>query len=216
MQAEVKQVVVEPKKGMYIKYFKRPMDFILSLGAIIILSPVLLAVGILVRIKLGSPVIFKQNRSGKNGKKFIMYKFRSMTNETDKQGNLLPDADRLSYFGRILRKTSIDELPELINILKGEMSIVGPRPYPISYLPLYNEIQIHRLDEVPGLTGLAQISGRNKQTWEEKFEKDLEYNRNITFYKDLSIILKTAYKVIKLADINEDGKETASDFMGNN
>ena len=147
---------------MYAKYFKRVLDFLLSLIAIIILSPVLLIIAILVRIKLGSPVLFKQERPGKNEKIFTLYKIRTMTDKKDEKGNLLPDEDRLTKFGKILRSTSLDELPELFNILKGDMSIVGPRPLLVEYLELYNEEQKHRHDVRPGLTGLAQISGRNR------------------------------------------------------
>ena len=159
---------------MYAKYVKRPLDFILSLIAIIILSPLLLIVAILVRIKLGKPVIFKQQRPGKNEKIFTLYKFRTMTDKKDENGNLLPDEQRLTKFGKALRSTSLDELPELWNILKGDMAIVGPRPLLVEYLPLYNEKQKLRHDVRPGLTGLAQISGRNAITWEEKFKDDLE------------------------------------------
>ena len=150
---------------MYRKYIKRILDFILSLIALIILSPILLVIAILVRIKLGSPVIFKQERPGLNEKIFTLYKFRTMTDKKDKEGNLLPDSERLTRFGKMLRSTSLDELPELINILKGDMSIVGPRPLLVEYLELYNEEQKHRHDVRPGLTGLAQVSGRNSLTW---------------------------------------------------
>ncbi len=201
--------------GMYRRYIKRLMDFILALCAIIVLSPVLLIVALLVRVKLGSPVLFKQERSGKDNRKFTMYKFRTMTNEINENGILLSDAERLTPFGNYLRNYSIDELPQLINILKGEMSFVGPRPYPISYSKLYNERQKHRLDEMPGLTGLAQINGRNDQTWQEKFENDLTYNKNITFIGDITIIFRTALKVLLREGINEFGEVTASDFIGN-
>ena len=178
---------------MYRKYIKRILDFILSLIALIILSPILLVIAILVRIKLGSPVIFKQERPGLNEKIFTLYKFRTMTDKKDKEGNLLPDSERLTRFGKMLRSTSLDELPELINILKGDMSIVGPRPLLVEYLELYNEEQKHRHDVRPGLTGLAQVSGRNAISWEEKFNKDIEYINNITFIGDCKIILKTAF-----------------------
>lgn len=187
---------------MYAKYIKRPLDFILSLIAIIILSPLLLIVAILVRIKLGKPVIFKQQRPGKNEKIFTLYKFRTMTDKKDENGNLLPDEQRLTKFGKALRSTSLDELPELINILKGDMAIVGPRPLLVEYLPLYNEKQKLRHDVRPGLTGLAQISGRNAITWEEKFKDDLEYVNNITFIQDAKIILKTITKVFKREGIS--------------
>ena len=155
---------------MYKRYIKRGMDFLLSLIALIILSPIFLIVAILVRTKLGNPIIFKQERPGKDEKIFRMYKFRTMTSETDANGNLLPDEQRLPAFGKLLRSTSLDELPELINILKGDMSIVGPRPLLVKYLPLYNERQKHRHDVRPGFTGLAQVNGRNSISWEEKFE----------------------------------------------
>ena len=199
---------------MYSKYIKRRLDFILSLIAIIVLSPVLLITAILVRIKLGSPVIFKQKRPGKDEKIFTLYKFRTMTDEKDEQGNLLPDSERLTKFGKFLRSTSIDELPELINILKGDMSIVGPRPLLVEYLELYNEEQKHRHDVRPGLTGLAQISGRNAITWEEKFEEDLKYIKKITFLGDIKIILKTALKVFKREGISQQGNETMERFKG--
>lgn len=187
---------------MYAKYIKRPLDFTLSLIAIIILSPLLLIVAILVRIKLGKPVIFKQQRPGKNEKIFTLYKFRTMTDKKDENGNLLPDEQRLTKFGKALRSTSLDELPELWNILKGDMAIVGPRPLLVEYLPLYNEKQKLRHDVRPGLTGLAQISGRNAITWEEKFKDDLEYVNNITFIQDAKIILKTITKVFKREGIS--------------
>lgn len=187
---------------MYAKYIKRPLDFTLSLIAIIILSPLLLIVAILVRIKLEKPVIFKQQRPGKNEKIFTLYKFRTMTDKKDENGNLLPDEQRLTKFGKALRSTSLDELPELINILKGDMAIVGPRPLLVEYLPLYNEKQKLRHDVRPGLTGLAQISGRNAITWEEKFKDDLEYVNNITFIQDAKIILKTITKVFKREGIS--------------
>ncbi|MFA5577182.1 MAG: sugar transferase, partial [Tissierellaceae bacterium] len=160
---------------MYRKYLKRPMDLILSLIALVVLSPILILVAILVRVKLGSPVIFKQERPGLNEKVFVMYKFRTMTDERDEDGKLLPDSVRLTQFGRFLRSTSLDELPELWNILKGEMSIVGPRPLLVEYLPLYSEHQKRRHEIRPGLSGLAQVSGRNTISWEDKFDLDVEY-----------------------------------------
>ena len=201
---------------VYRKYFKRPMDFILSLIAIVILSPVLLVVAILVRIKLGSPIIFKQDRPGLNEKIFTIYKFRTMTDERDKLGVLLPDGIRLTRFGRFLRNTSLDELPELYNILKGDMSIVGPRPLLVKYLSLYNEEQMHRHDVKPGLTGYAQVYGRNSLPWEKRFELDVYYTRNITFLGDIKIILKTITKVIKKEDIDtqETKKYTMLEFKG--
>ncbi len=199
---------------MYAKYIKRILDFILSLIALIILSPLILIIGILVRIKLGKPVIFKQKRPGKDEKIFILYKFRTMTDKKDEEGNLLPDSKRLTKFGKFLRSTSLDELPELINIIKGEMAIVGPRPLLVEYLPLYNEEQKHRHDVRPGLTGLAQINGRNTIDWEEKFKEDIEYVNNITFIQDTKIILKTVVKVFKRDGINQEGNATMIKFEG--
>lgn len=171
------------------------MDFILSLIALIVLSPVILIVAILVRYKLGSPIVFKQERPGLNEKVFTMYKFRSMTDDKDENGELLPDSVRLTKFGRILRSTSLDELPGLFNILKGDMSIVGPRPLLVKYLPLYNEHQKRRHDVRPGLTGLAQVGGRNAISWEEKFDLDIEYVDNMNFVLDIKIVLRTIRKV---------------------
>ena len=199
---------------MYAKYIKRMLDFILSLIALIVLSPLMIIIGILVRIKLGKPVIFKQKRPGKNEKIFTLYKFKTMTDEKDEQGNLLADEKRLTKFGKFLRSTSLDELPELWNILKGEMAIVGPRPLLVEYLPLYNEEQKHRHDIKPGLTGLAQISGRNAIQWEEKFKEDIEYVNNITFIQDTKIILKTFIKVFKKDGINQEGNATIRKFEG--
>lgn len=197
---------------MYAKYIKRPLDFILSLIAIIILSPLLLIVEILVRIKLGKPVIFKQQRPGKNEKIFTLYKFRTMTDKKDENGNLLPDEQRLTKFGKALRSTSLDELPELINILKGDMAIVGPRPQLIKDMLFMTKEQRRRHSVRQGLTGLAQISGRNNISWEEKINYDLKYIDRITFYGDLKIILKTAEKVFKKEDIETEGMETAEDL----
>lgn len=203
------------KKGIYEKYIKRILDFTLSFIALICLSPILLIVAILVRVKLGSPIIFKQQRPGKDEKIFTLYKFRTMTDEKDEKGNLLPDSQRLTKFGKFLRSTSLDELPELINILKGDMSIVGPRPLLVEYLKLYNEEQKHRHDVRPGLTGLAQTSGRNAITWEEKFEKDIEYVHNISFIGDVKIIIKTAIKVFKREGISGTNSDTMQKFEGN-
>lgn len=200
---------------MYAKYFKRMLDFILSLIALIILSPILLIVTILVRIKLGSPIIFKQQRPGKNEKIFTLYKFRTMTDKKDENGNLLPDSERLTKFGKLLRSTSLDELPELINILKGDMAIVGPRPLLVEYLSLYNKKQKHRHDVRPGLTGLAQVNGRNSISWEEKFNDDLKYIKKITFIGDVKIILKTVEKVFKREGISQDDNVTMKKFQGN-
>lgn len=200
---------------MYAKYIKRILDFVLSLVALIVLSPVLLIVAILVRVKLGSPVIFKQQRPGKNEKIFTLYKFRTMTDKKDENGNLLPDSERLTKFGKFLRSTSLDELPELVNILKGNMAIVGPRPLLVEYLPLYNEKQKHRHDVRPGLTGLAQVSGRNSITWEEKFNDDLEYIEKISILEDIKIIFTTIGKVFKREGISQENNATMEKFKGN-
>ena len=180
---------------MYRKFFKRLLDIVLSGLALIILSPFLLIVAVLVRIKLGSPVIYKQERPGKDEKIFMLFKFRSMSNATDANGKLLPDTQRLTRFGRILRATSLDELPELVNILKGDMSIVGPRPLAVVYLPYYTKRERHRHDVRPGLTGLAQVSGRNSISWDKKFKYDIEYIKNLSFVNDLKIVFMTVKKV---------------------
>lgn len=196
---------------MYRKYIKRPMDFILSLIAIVCLSPVMAVTAIFVRIKLGSPVLFSQPRPGKDENIFKMYKFRSMTDERDENGNLLPDDVRLTKFGKALRKTSLDELPELFCILKGDMSIVGPRPQLVRDMVFMTDEQRLRHTIRPGLTGLAQISGRNNITWEQKLEYDLRYIKNdITFFNDMWIILQTLFKVIKKSDVVRAG--TVSDI----
>lgn len=202
--------------GIYRRYIKRPLDFILSLIAIIVLSPVILLIAFFVRVNLGSPVIFKQERPGLNEKIFTMYKFRTMTDERDENGDLLPDGIRLTKFGRFLRNSSLDELPELFNILKGDMSFVGPRPLLVKYLPLYNEEQRHRHDTRPGLTGYAQVYGRNSISWEERFKLDVYYTRNITFLGDLKIILKTIITVLKKEgiDTKETTKYTMMEFTG--
>lgn len=181
--------------GVYEKYIKRPLDAFLATGALIVLSPILLITAVLVRIKLGSPILFTQERPGRDGKIFKLYKFRSMTNEKDEKGDLLPDTVRLTKFGRILRSTSLDELPELINIFKGDMSVVGPRPLATIYLPYYTKKERHRHDVRPGLTGWAQVNGRNSISWENKFKYDLEYIKRISFLFDLKIILLTVKKV---------------------
>ena len=199
---------------MYAKYIKRWLDFILSLLAIIILSPILLIVALLVRIKLESPVIFKQERPGLHEKIFTLYKFRTMTDEKDKDGNLLPDDQRLTKFGKLLRSTSLDELPELFNILKGDMSIVGPRPLLVRYLPLYNDHQKHRHDVRPGFTGWAQCNGRNALSWEEKFDLDVYYVKHVTFILDLSVIFKTIKIVFLREGISSATSATMEEFRG--
>lgn len=197
---------------MYKNFFKRFLDIIISLLGLIILSPIILIVAILVRIKLGSPIIFKQERPGKDEKIFKLYKFRSMSDKKDENGELLPDSERLTKFGKILRATSLDEIPELINILKGEMSLIGPRPLAICYLPYYNEKEKHRHDVRPGLTGLAQINGRNAINWDKRFAYDIEYVNNITFINDLKILFKTFYKVLKRDDVVVTGTGNVIDF----
>lgn len=186
---------------MYAKYIKRTLDLILSLMALIVLMPLMIIIGILVRINLGSPIIFKQKRPGKNEKIFTLYKFRTMTDKRDIDGNLLPDEYRLTKFGKFLRSTSLDELPELINIIKGDMAIVGPRPLLVEYLPYYTEEEKHRHDVRPGLTGLAQVNGRNLLEWDERLKKDLEYINSISVKNDLFIIFRTIINVIKRKDI---------------
>ena len=199
---------------MYAKYFKRMMDFTLSLGALMVLSPVMLVLMVLGAIKMKGNPFFTQLRPGKDEKIFRLIKFRSMTCETDAQGNPLPDDVRLTRYGKILRSTSLDELPELINILKGDMSIVGPRPLLVKYLPLYNEEQRHRHDIRPGLTGLAQVRGRNAITWEEKFRLDVEYVSGVTFRKDVEIIIDTVRTVLKRDGISSETSDTMEAFTG--
>lgn len=187
--------------GIYERFIKRPLDCFLSTGALIVLSPVLAVTAILVRIKLGSPVLFTQDRPGRNEKIFKLYKFRTMTDKRDENGDLLPDDVRLTKFGKALRATSLDELPELFNIIKGDMAVVGPRPLLVKYLPYYTKEEKHRHDVRPGLTGLAQINGRNTITWSEKFNYDISYSNNVSFSNDCSIIIGTIGKVFKRSDI---------------
>ncbi|MDT9026812.1 sugar transferase [Rossellomorea yichunensis] len=205
-----------PHGGIYRKFIKRPMDLILALIAIIILTiiPVFPIVAILVRIKLGSPVLFKQERPGLNEKVFMMYKFRTMTDQRDENGELLPDSVRLTKFGRFLRSTSLDELPELFNILKGDMSIIGPRPLLVQYLPLYNEEQKRRHEVRPGLSGLAQVSGRNAIGWEDKFDLDVRYVDSVSFIGDWNIIFSTIKKVFVREGINSETAATMEPFKG--
>lgn len=202
------------KPRIYKRFFKRPIDIILSLCAIIVLLPGLLILAVLVRVKLGGPVIFKRKRPGRKEKIFTLYKFRSMTDKTDENGELLPDAQRLTKFGKILRSASFDELPELWNILKGEMSVVGPRPLLVEYLPFYNERQKRRHEVRPGLSGLAQIGGRNAISWEEKFQLDVEYVESITFLGDIKIIIMTIQKAAKREGINSETATTMDLFVG--
>jgi len=195
------------------KHFKRPLDFLMALIGLVVLSPLMLAIAIMVSVKLGRPVIFKQLRPGLNERIFTLYKFRTMTDECDENGELLPDEQRLTPFGTWLRSTSLDELPELWNILKGDMSFVGPRPLLVEYLPLYNEQQRRRHIVRPGLTGLAQVSGRNAVSWEEKFLLDIEYINNITFWGDLAILAKTVLAVLRREGINSPACATAEVFQ---
>ncbi|MDK4469193.1 sugar transferase [Enterococcus hirae] len=199
---------------LYEKYFKRGLDVLLSGIGLIVLSPVMLIVAILVRIKLGSPVIFKQQRPGLNEKIFSMYKFRTMTDERDSAGNLLSDEIRLTKFGKLLRATSLDELPELINIFKGDMSIVGPRPLLVEYLELYNAEQKRRHLVRPGLTGLAQINGRNAISWTEKFQLDCEYVDSVSFKQDIIIFFLTIKKVLVKEGISSSTSVTNEKFKG--
>ena len=200
---------------MYEKYFKRLFDIVCALAAIIVFSWLYIIVSVLVRIKLGSPIIFKQKRPGRDEKIFELYKFRTMTDERDENGELLPDGVRLTKFGKILRRTSLDELPEAFNILKGDMSVVGPRPLLVEYLPLYDETQKRRHNVRPGLSGLAQIKGRNAINWEEKFAYDVEYVDNISFVGDMKIIFLTVWKAfVKEEGISQTGQATVQPFTG--
>ena len=202
------------KKGFYEKYVKRPQDFLCALAALVVLSPVMAVTAMLVRRKLGSPVIFKQERPGLNGKVFRLYKFRTMTDQKDENGNLLSDEIRLTGFGKKLRSTSLDELPELFNILKGDMAVVGPRPLLVRYLPRYNEHQARRHEVRPGFTGYAQVNGRNSITWEEKFDKDVYYVDHVSFLGDWKIIFQTVATVLKREGISSDTSATMEEFMG--
>ncbi|MBR1913394.1 MAG: sugar transferase [Lachnospiraceae bacterium] len=199
---------------MYRTVVKRFIDIVLSLLALVILSPLLIVLAVLVRIKLGSPVIFRQLRPGYKGRVFGLMKFRTMTDERDDEGELLPDEVRLTEFGKKLRATSLDELPEFINILKGDMSFVGPRPLLVQYLPLYNEEQAHRHDVLPGLTGWAQVNGRNAISWEKKFEYDVWYTRHISFLLDLKIVMMTVGSVLKRTGISSETSATMEFFTG--
>lgn len=201
-------------KGFYEKYIKRPQDFICALSALIVLSPIMLIIIILVRIKLGTPVIFKQKRPGLNGEIFTLYKFRTMTDERDAMGNLLPDEERLTPFGAQIRRLSIDELPEIWNILNGTLSVVGPRPLLVSYLPLYNKQQARRHEVRSGLTGYAQVHGRNSITWEDKFDKDVYYVDHISFIGDWKIVFQTVKTVLKREGIHSQTAVTMESFTG--
>ena len=198
--------------GPYEKYFKRLLDIVCGLLAIIVFSWLYAIIAVLVRINLGAPVIFRQKRPGKNGKIFEMYKFRSMSNATDSNGVLLPDAQRLTKFGRFLRSTSLDELPEAFNIVKGDMSVIGPRPLAVQYLPYYNDVERHRHDVRPGLSGLAQVNGRNAVNWDGKFAYDLEYVNKITFMGDIRIIMLSIKTALKRESIGVRGEDAPIDF----
>ena len=200
--------------GIYQRFIKRSFDFILSLIAIIVLSPVLITVAILVRTKLGSPVLFKQERPGLKEEIFVMYKFRTMTDERTDSGELLSDSDRLTKFGKAIRSTSLDELPELFNILKGNMSIIGPRPLLVEYLPLYSQHQKRRHEVKPGLSGLAQVKGRNAISWEDKFILDVKYVDNITFLEDCKIFLATIKTIFVRRGISSNTSDTMEPFKG--
>lgn len=200
--------------GLYEKYIKRLLDFILSLCALVVLSPLLLVLSALGIVKMKGNPFFSQERPGWHEKIFRLYKFRTMTNEKDKNGELLPDEKRLIPYGQFLRSTSLDELPELWNILKGDMSIIGPRPLLVKYLPLYNDEQHHRHDVRPGLTGYAQSHGRNTVTWEDKFKMDIWYTRNVSFHVDLSIFFRTIMAVLKREGISSESSATMEEFQG--
>lgn len=202
------------KQGIYERYVKRPQDFLCALAATVGLSPIMLVTAVLVRTKLGTPVLFTQDRPGKDGRVFKLYKFRTMTDERDAEGNLLPDEVRLTPFGNKLRSTSLDELPELLNILKGDMAVVGPRPLLVRYLDRYTPEQARRHEVRPGLTGLAQVHGRNSATWEEKFTWDVKYVDNVTFLGDWKIIFDTVAVVFKRDGISSGTSATMEEFMG--
>ncbi|WP_285801757.1 sugar transferase [Exiguobacterium sp. ERU653] len=200
--------------NMYRRFFKRPQDLLLAIVALVLLSPLIGGTALLIRLKLGGPILFKQKRPGKDGVIFEMIKFRTMTDERDEAGELLSDDKRLTSFGQKLRSLSIDELPSLMNIVKGDLSIVGPRPLLVEYLPRYNDRQMRRHEVRPGLTGLAQVNGRNRLSWEERFEMDVQYVDNITFIGDWKIIFQTVYKVLKRDGISSETSATMEAFMG--
>ena len=200
--------------GIYKNYLKRVLDIICSLGFILCFWWLYILIAILVKIKLGSPIIFEQKRPGLNGKIFTMYKFRSMTDAKDKNGNLLSDAERLPKFGQLLRATSLDEIPEFINVLKGDMSLIGPRPLLVEYLERYNDEQKRRHDVRPGITGWAQVNGRNTISWEEKFRYDVEYVDNLTFFLDIKIVFLTIKKIVVKEGISQEGNATMEKFTG--
>ena len=202
------------KKGFYERHIKRIQDFLCALLALIVLSPVFVIIAILVKIKLGSPILFKQERPGLNEQIFTLYKFRTMTDECDEKGELLPDEVRLTKFGKALRATSLDELPELLNIIKGDMAVVGPRPLLVRYLPLYNDDQKKRHLVRPGFTGYAQVNGRNTVSWEDKFDMDVEYVDNYSMFMDIKILFMTVVNVLKHDGISSETSATMEEFMG--
>ena len=203
-----------PKINIMRHFIKRLFDIISSAAGLIAISPLLVILAILVRLKLGSPVLFRQQRPGLGGKAFVIYKFRTMTDQRDASGNLLPDSQRLPAFGRFLRSTSFDELPELLNVLKGDMSIVGPRPLMMKYLGRYSSEQARRHEVKPGITGWAQVNGRNAISWEDKFKLDVWYVDNWTFWLDMKIIFKSVWMVIAKKGITQQGRATMDEFMG--
>ena len=202
------------RKTFYTCFCKRFLDVVLSFLVLLVFSPLFLILALLVRVKLGSPVLFCQERPGKDGKIFRLYKFRTMTDARDENGELLPDEVRLTPFGKLLRSTSLDELPEFFNILKGDMSLIGPRPLLVAYLPLYNDKQKHRHDVRPGLTGLAQSSGRNLLSWEDRFDLDVEYVQTLSFKTDFSIVLRTVTAILRREGINSETSVTMEPFRG--
>ena len=211
-EPETQESTVTVSNGIYARYIKRLMDFFLSLCAVIVLSPILLVLTVVGAVEMKGNPFFVQERPGKNEKIFKLIKFRTMTCEKDKEGKLLPDEQRITGYGNFLRHTSLDELPELFNILKGDMSIIGPRPLLVKYLPFYDEVQRHRHDVRPGLTGNAQAHGRNSLDWDEKFKLDIDYIENITFLGDVKIIFDTVYGVITHNGITQEGQATMEDF----
>ena len=214
VSTEQKNKFVEPRYGFYAKYVKRYLDVFVSLVGLLVLSPVLLLLIIFGTIEMKGNPFFTQKRPGKDGKIFNLIKFRTMTNEKDKEGNLLPDEQRLTAYGKFLRSTSLDELPELWNILKGDLSLIGPRPLLVKYLPLYNSFQRHRHDVRPGLTGYAQVHGRNQVSWEKKFEMDVWYVQHVTFLEDLKILFETVAVVLKREGISSETSATMEEFRG--
>ena len=214
VSTEQKNKFVEPRYGFYAKYVKRYLDVFVSLVGLLVLSPVLLLLIIFGTIEMKGNPFFTQKRPGKDGKIFNLIKFRTMTNEKDKEGNLLPDEQRLTAYGKFLRSTSLDELPELWNILNGDLSLIGPRPLLVKYLPLYNSFQRHRHDVRPGLTGYAQVHGRNQVSWEKKFEMDVWYVQHVTFLEDLKILFETVAVVLKREGISSETSATMEEFKG--